>query len=146
MFFILTCTLWCFAQGEAGQLANPQIVSDTTYNPDDDIFAVVESMPEFIGGDVARAKYLSENIIYPESARINGIEGKVFITFIVEKSGRLSNIKVMRRIPSVLDEEAIRVIKSMPKWKAGRIRGKPVRVSLVVPVSFVLNPEKKAKE
>jgi len=103
------------------------------------VFMVVESMPEFPGGQQALFKYLSENIKYPVIAQENGIQGKVVCQFTVNKDGSIVDIEVVRSggDPS-LDKEAVRVIKTMPKWKPGKQRGKPVRVKFTVPVSFKL--------
>jgi len=104
----------------------------------DEIFTVVEEMPCFPGGDEARIRFLQLNIHYPGTARNNGIQGKVFVTFVVEKDGSLSNFRVLRGIGGGCDEEAVRVIKMMPKWIPGRQRGKPVRVQFNVPIRFTL--------
>ena len=103
------------------------------------IFTVVESMPDFPGGDEARIKYLNENIKYPQMARESGIQGRVFVTFVVEKDGSVTDVRVLRGIGGGCDEEAIRVIKNMPKWNAGKQRGKPVRVQFNMPILFKLN-------
>ncbi|MBQ3998348.1 MAG: energy transducer TonB [Paludibacteraceae bacterium] len=103
------------------------------------VFVIVESMPEFPGGQQALFKYLSDNIKYPVIAQENGIQGRVICQFTVNKDGSIVDIEVVRSggDPS-LDKEAVRVIKSMPKWKPGKQRGKPVRVKYTVPVSFKL--------
>ena len=103
------------------------------------VFVVVESMPEFPGGQQALFKYLGDNVKYPVIAQENGIQGRVICQFVVNKDGSIVDIEVVRSggDPS-LDKEAIRVIKSMPKWKPGKQRGKPVRVKFTVPVSFKL--------
>ena len=103
------------------------------------IFVVVESMPEFPGGQQAMMRYIGENIKYPVIAQENGIQGRVICQFVVEKDGKLSNIHVERSSGDAsLDKEAIRVINSMPKWKPGKQRGKPVRVKYTIPVNFRL--------
>ena len=103
------------------------------------VFVVVESLPEFPGGQQALFKYLSENVKYPVIAQENGIQGRVICQFVVNKDGSIVDVEVVRSggDPS-LDKEAIRVIKSMPKWKPGKQRGKPVRVKYTVPVNFKL--------
>lgn len=103
------------------------------------IFMVVETMPEFPGGQQALFKYLSENVKYPVIAQENGIQGRVICQFVVNKDGSIVDVEVVRSggDPS-LDKEAVRVIKSMPKWKPGKQRGKAVRVKYTVPVSFKL--------
>ena len=101
-----------------------------------DVFMVVEDMPQFPGGDVT--KWLAKNTRYPMIAQENGIQGKVFVQFVIEKDGSISNVKVLRPVDPSLDKEAIRVVSSMPKWKPGKQRGKAVRVSYTVPINFQL--------
>ena len=103
-----------------------------------EIFTVVESMPEFPGGMGELMKYLAKNIKYPPLAKESGIQGRVFINFVVEPTGAISNVKVLRGIGGGCDEEAVRVVASMPKWKPGKQRGKSVRVSYNLPVKFTL--------
>lgn len=102
------------------------------------IFAVVEAMPEYPGGDVARMQFLQENIKYPQMARESGIQGTVYVTFVVEPNGSVSDVRVLRGIGGGCDEEAIRVIQAMPKWIPGKQRGKPVRVQFNMPIKFTL--------
>jgi periplasmic protein TonB len=99
---------------------------------------IVSEMPEFPGGDVARIKFFSENIKYPIAAREIGVQGPVYFTFVVEKDGSISNIKMLRGIGAGCDEEALRVVSMMPKWKPGRQNGREVRVQFNLPISFVL--------
>ncbi|HQO48925.1 MAG TPA: energy transducer TonB [Bacteroidales bacterium] len=103
-----------------------------------EIFTVVESMPEFPGGAEQMMGFIAKNIKYPPMARESGIQGRVFVNFVVEPDGRVSNVKVLRGIGGGCDEEAIRVVESMPKWTPGRQRGKAVRVSFNLPVRFTL--------
>lgn len=103
-----------------------------------EIFTIVEEMPEFPGGMAKLADYLAKNIKYPQMARESGIQGRVFVNFVIEPDGHVSNVNVMRSLGGGCDEEAIRVVKSMPKWKPGKQRGKPVRVSYILPVNFKL--------
>ena len=96
-------------------------------------------MPVFEGGDInAFRNYIAKSIKYPESAAENGIQGKVIVSFIVEADGKVTNVKVVRGIDPALDQEAVRVIESSPKWQPGKQRGKPVRVNLTFPVVFKL--------
>ena len=114
-----------------------EVVEDE--EPEDVIFVVVESMPEFPGGAQAMYKYLSENVKYPVIAQENGIQGRVICQFTVNKDGSLVDIEVVRSGGDAsLDKEAVRVIRSMPKWKPGKQRGKPVRVKYTIPVNFKL--------
>jgi protein TonB len=103
-----------------------------------EIFTVVEESPSFPGGDVARIKFLQENIEYPTMARESGIQGTVYVTFVVEPNGSVSNVQILRGIGGGCDEEAIRVIKAMPSWNPGKQRGKPVRVQFNMPIKFTL--------
>lgn len=102
------------------------------------IFTVVENDPEFPGGMEALYKYLAQNIKYPQLARDNGITGKVYVTFVVERDGSIANPKVLRDIGGGCGAEAIRVVKAMPKWTPGKQRGKSVRVQFNLPVNFNL--------
>lgn len=103
-----------------------------------EIFQIVESMPDFPGGDEARLTYLRDNIKYPQIARESNISGTVHVTFVVEKDGRVTDIRILRGIGGGCDEEAMRVIKAMPRWKPGKQRGKPVRVQFNMPIKFTL--------
>ena len=101
-------------------------------------YDVVEVMPEYPGGSEALSKYLSESIKYPEEAEEKGIEGKVILTFIVEKDGSISEIEVVNPVNPLLDNEAVRVIKAMQGWTPGKQNGKTVRVKYTIPVTFKL--------
>ena len=103
-----------------------------------EIFQIVEEMPAYPGGDQKLMEYVAKNIKYPQIARETGIQGRVFVSFVVEPDGSVSNVKVLRGIGGGCDEEAMRVVKSMPKWKPGKQRGKAVRVSYMLPVNFKL--------
>ncbi len=103
-----------------------------------EIFIVVEDAPNYPGGEVARIKFLQENIRYPQMARESGIQGTVFLQFVVERDGSVTDIKVLRGIGGGCDEEAIRVLKLMPKWNPGKQRGRPVRVQFTMPIRFTL--------
>lgn len=101
-------------------------------------FYVLEDQPEFPGGMDAINAWIVKNTNYPEIAKDNGITGKVFVQFVIEKDGSVTNVKVMRAVDPYLDKEALRVVQSMPKWKPGKQRGKPVKVSFQVPINFKL--------
>jgi len=106
---------------------------------DEEFFMVVENMPEFPGGDLGLMKYIQKKIKYPPIAKEYNITGKVYISFIVDKKGSVINVKVVRGVDKNLDAEAVRVIKSLPKYKPGKQRGKAVRVMFTVPINFTLN-------
>ena len=99
---------------------------------------IVEVMPQYPGGMPELMQYLAKNIKYPIQAQKKGIEGRVTVRFIVEKDGSISNVTVVRHIHPLLDKEAERVIKAMPKWSPGKQEGKPVRVKFNIPVAFRL--------
>ena len=109
---------------------------------DGDVFNVVEHMPEFPGGMGEMMKYLSMNVRYPEAAHKAGTQGRVMVSFIVETDGTISNAHVQKGVSEELDQEALRVIKNMPKWKPGMQSGKAVRVKYTIPISFRLNSQK----
>ena len=102
------------------------------------VFQVVEKMPSFPGGDAALFKFLNENVKYPVIAQENGVQGRVICQFVVNRDGSIVDVEVVRSVDASLDKEAIRVIKSMPKWSPGQQRGKPVRVKYTLPVNFKL--------
>ena len=106
---------------------------------DEEVFMVVENMPEFPGGDLGLMKYIQKNVKYPPIAKEYNITGKVYISFVVDRSGSVTNVKIVRGVDKNLDAEAVRVIKSLPKYKPGKQRGKPVRVMFTVPINFTLN-------
>ena len=102
------------------------------------VFDVVEEMPSFPGGQGALMQYLASNIKYPVVAQENGVQGRVIVSFVVERDGPISDVKVARSVDPSLDREAQRVVKSMPKWKPGKQNGSAVRVKYTVPVVFRL--------
>ncbi len=102
------------------------------------VFDVVEEMPSFPGGQGALMSYLASNIKYPVVAQENGVQGRVIVSFVVERDGSISDVKVARSVDPSLDREAQRVVKSMPRWKPGKQNGSAVRVKYTVPVVFRL--------
>ena len=106
---------------------------------DDEFFMVVENMPEFPGGDLGLMKYIQKHVKYPAIAKEYNITGKVYVSFIVDKSGSVTSVKIVRGVDKNLDAEAVRVVKSLPKYKPGKQRGKSVRVMFTIPINFTLN-------
>ena len=104
----------------------------------EEIFTIVEDQPEFPGGIGAFYKYVATNLRYPAQARRMGIAGKVFVQFVVEKDGRLTDVQILKGIGAGCDEEALRVIKKSKAWKPGRQRGRPVKVRMIIPINFRL--------
>ena len=118
--------------------ANEQAIDEKPKEEETKVFDVVEQMPSFPGGDTELMKFLSTHIKYPVVAEENGIQGRVIATFVVERDGSISDVKVIKSVDPSLDKEAIRVLKSMPKWIPGRQNGSAVRVKYTVPVTFKL--------
>ena len=106
---------------------------------DEEFFMVVENMPEFPGGDLGLMKQIQKHVRYPAIAKEYNITGKVYVSFIVDRSGSVTNVKVVRGVDKNLDAEAVRVVKSLPKYKPGKQRGKAVRVMFTIPINFTLN-------
>jgi TonB family protein len=128
------------SETEQQSLQQEQVVTDQT------IFQVVEDMPEYPGGQDAMIKYLMENIKYPEEAKTKGITGTVYVTYVVEKDGSVTNVKVLRGIGGGCDEESVRVVKGMPKWIPGKQRGQNVRVQFNLPIKYALDDKGVKKE
>ena len=114
-----------------------------THPKRDKLFVVVEDKPEFIGGESALFKYISENIKYPKVARENNIEGTVYVGFVVEADGSITDVDVKRGVGGGCSEEAVRVISAMPDWKPGRQQGQPVAVAYTIPIKFKLGGDEK---
>lgn len=106
--------------------------------PDRDIFSPVEQMPTFPGGDIELMKFLKKNLNYPKMSKELGITGTVFVEFIVDESGEMTDIKIAKGVSSDIDKEAIRVVKMMPKWIPGSQRNQPVQVGMRLPIRFTL--------
>ena len=124
---------------EDEDLVEPNLLNDTLDG--DEIYQIVEEMPKFPGGEAELFHYISKNIHYPQEAKEKGIQGRVFIGFIIEKDGSVSNVRNLRGIDSELDAEAKRVVESMPKWKPGKHNGEFVRVSYQIPILFKLEDQ-----
>jgi TonB family protein len=104
-----------------------------------EVLEVIEIDPEFPGGEEARQKFLRDNVVYPVEARKNNIQGVVYVDFVIEPDGTVSNIEIYKSVQKSLDEEAIRVTSLMPKWIPGTQRGKPIRVKYRMPIRFTLD-------
>ena len=116
----------------------PVVVEEEEEDKEDEIFQVVEQEPAFPGGVEALYKFVQSNLKYPQLAKENNIEGRVFVQFVVEKDGSVSNVKAARDIGGGCGAEAVRVVKAMPKWAPGKQRGKAVRAAYTLPVVFKL--------
>ena len=102
------------------------------------MFDVVEQMPSFPGGPQALFEYLSKHIKYPVVAEENGVQGRVIVTFVVERDGSVTDVRVAKSVDASLDKEAVRVVSGMPRWIPGKQNGSAVRVKYTVPVTFRL--------
>lgn len=117
-------------------LTTPRLLGQTV--PSKEVFSTVEEMPEFPGGNEAMTAYMVKNVHYPEQAIKNKTEGRVMVGFVVDHTGRVTDVKTERSLSAETDAEAVRVIKGMPAWKPGKQNGRPVNVKLVLPVAFKL--------
>ncbi len=134
-------------------LFNTEPVNDPLFNYNDFIFTqknkkiekeekipvFVQEMPQFPGGDIALQRYIAKGIKYPQIVINNEIQGKVYISFVIDENGNVSTVEIVRGIDASLDNEALRVIRSLPKWKPGRQGGKAVKVIYYVPINFELH-------
>jgi periplasmic protein TonB len=114
-------------------------VQEVVVEDDNQIFTVVEQQPQFEGGLEAMSKFIASKLRYPASARRMGVDGRVFVGFVVSKDGSISDVKIVRGISPDCDNEAMRVVKLMPPWKPGKQNGKPVNCRFVLPIVFKLN-------
>jgi protein TonB len=102
----------------------------------DKVYDTAEQMPSFPGGQAALFQWISKNIKYPVKAEENDIQGRVICAFIVERDGSIHDVQVVKPVDPLLDEEALRLVKSMPRWMPGMQNGKPIRVKYTVPITF----------
>lgn len=119
-------------------LTDSEIAVDNEYDGGE-VFEMVDEQPEFGDTPDALGKFFGENIVYPQEAREKGIEGKVFISFLITKSGKVTNADILRSDNEIFNEEALRVVRSMPDWKPGKVNGENVNVKFVIPIQFALN-------
>jgi protein TonB len=125
---------------QQADIKDPKADAEIIEEKKDVPYISVEQMPKFIGGDDAMFKYIGQQLVYPEKAKKDGIVGTVFVNFIIDKKGNVTDAEVIRGIKGgeELNAEALRVIKGMPQWEPGFQSGKPASVSLILPVKFVL--------
>jgi TonB family protein len=120
------------------ELHEPIVAGNVIVNKVERAIEIAEVMPEFVGGMDSLMSYLSKNINYPKKAQKLGIEGRVFLQFIVEKDGSITNSKILRGIEKSMDKEAMRVVNAMPSWIPGNNRGEVVAVKYTLPIKFVI--------
>lgn len=121
-----------------GEVNATAVGKDTAEDKKEEIFIIVEEMPEFPGGELALREFLADHLKYPETAKQEGIQGRVYVSFVVGKDGYVKNAKIARGVDPSLDQEALRVVSNSPKWKPGYQRGVPVSVAYTVPIDFKL--------
>ncbi len=131
MKVFITSILFCFVFTLTGSAQDP-------VNKKGDVYFTVDEMPKFPGGDQALREFIATNVKYPEKAKKEGKQGKVYVSFIIDKNGTVTNPKVERGVCPELDKESIRVVKSIPQWTPGKEKGKPVKVQFTVPINFAL--------
>ena len=114
---------------------------DVASDPEEDhIIMIVDEMPKFKGGGIDKFQlYVYTKLRYPKEARENGIDGKVIVSFVINKEGKVTDVKIIRSVDPLLDNEVLRVVKSSPKWTPGKQKGEPVKVQFVLPVTFSLD-------
>ena len=130
VLFITLTALFCFSTANAQKT----VVSQKNQK----VYDVVEQMPEYTGGMSALIDFLSTNIKYPEDAQKQKVEGRVLVNFVVEVDGSITDIQVLKQAFPSLDAEAVRVVKAMPHWTPGKVKGKPVRVRYTLPIVYRL--------
>jgi len=117
---------------------NTEVVEHNIENANNDVYEMVEEMPEFPGGTEALMQYITGAIKYPVSSQEKGAQGRVAVTFIVSKEGDVTNAEIIRGVDDALDEEALRIVNAMPRWKPGRDKGENVNVRFTLPIRFHL--------
>jgi protein TonB len=108
------------------------------YQTEETIYDFAEPEPSFPGGQAALIEFLTKNTVYPAEAKEMELEGKCYVQFVVEKDGTCTNFILVKGSHDILDKEALRVVKSMPKWEPGMVQGQPVRVKMIIPIIFRL--------
>ena len=119
-------------------MVNTNAMAQSKKAANEKVLEKAEVMPEYPGGDQAMMQFVAENVKYPQDAIDKEISGRVLVSFVVEKDGSIGDVKVVKGIGGGCDEEAVRVVNTMPKWKPGMDKGKPVRVSYMMPITFKL--------
>lgn len=134
---VTACLAVTFANCNNSMLAtNDDKINDNSFTNDNQPYVIVEDMPEFPGGTEALLKYIAENVVYPEQAKNDTIQGTVYLKFVVDKTGKVTQTEVIRGVHPLLDEESIKVVNSLPEWTPGRKSGKNVDVAMQIPIKF----------
>ncbi|MBP5503661.1 MAG: TonB family protein, partial [Bacteroidales bacterium] len=134
---VTACLAVTFANCNNSMLAtNDDKINENSFTNDNQPYVIVEDMPEFPGGTEALLKYIAENVVYPEQAKNDTIQGTVYLKFVVDKTGKVTQTEVIRGVHPLLDEESIKVVNSLPEWTPGRKSGKNVDVAMQIPIKF----------
>lgn len=134
---VTACLAVTFANCNNSMLAtNDDKINENSFTNDNQPYVIVEDMPEFPGGTEALLKYIAENVVYPEQAKNDTIQGTVYLKFVVDKTGKVTQTEVIRGVHPLLDEESIKVVNSLPEWTPGRQSGKNVDVAMQIPIKF----------
>lgn len=134
---VTACLAVTFANCNNSMLAtNDDKINENSFTNDNQPYVIVENMPEFPGGTEALLKYIAENVVYPEQAKNDTIQGTVYLKFVVDKTGKVTQTEVIRGVHPLLDEESIKVVNSLPEWTPGRQSGKNVDVAMQIPIKF----------
>lgn len=134
---VTACLAVTFANCNNSMLAtNDDKINENSFTNDNQPYVIVEDMPEFPGGPAALLKYIAENVVYPEQAKNDTIQGTVYLKFVVDKTGKVTQTEVIRGVHPLLDEESIKVVNSLPEWTPGRQSGKNVDVAMQIPIKF----------
>lgn len=128
---------YIFTDGHVENLNDEEEQPETEES--EDTYVIIDQKPEFPGGGVALMTYISKNTKYPNSAKENGISGKLYVKFIISKTGEVTNVTVLNPVNPIIDKEAMRVVRSMPNWKPGIQKGEAVRVQYIIPIKFNLH-------
>jgi len=120
-------------------ISNCCFTQEKAISPNPELIHITETMPEYPGGSIEMIKFIQTNVEYPDSARDAEIQGKVYVTFVIDTIGKIDDVSILKGVHPLLDKEAIRVIKKMPSWKPGTQKGKPVRVKYNLPINFKLD-------
>ena len=137
---IIACIFSALISVAQNNMEIKEVATMPTENPQEEIYNIVDYMPEFPGGSMEMMKFIQNNIVYPKNAKEKNISGKLFLKYIINADGTISNIKILKGVAGCpeCDEEGVRVVKLMPKWKPGMLNGKPVPVYWNLPINFTI--------
>ncbi len=136
--FMVSCLAYAGIDDLCATTVSAEGMAYSTQEEEEEVYSFADKMPQFPGGNAELMKYIDENLIYPPTAKEKGIQGRVIVRFVVKSDGSIGNAQVIRSLDPECDKEAIRVIKSLPKWTPGEASGTPVAVWFTAPVPFSL--------